>query len=70
MLVEILRALSIGDTPVSLSRCGKGGFQVALGGSIGYHSKTFKEVISIGVYLEGIHESVHVLVGHFFGVDV
>ena len=70
MLVKSFGTLSTGDTPVSLRRCGKGGFQVALGGSVGYHSKTFKEIISTGIYLEGRHQSVHVAVGCFFGAKI
>ena len=70
VMVKIFSALSIGYTPVSLSWCGEGGFRVAIGGSVGYHSKNFKEVISIGVYLEGRHETVHVVVRRFFGDNV
>ena len=61
---------SIGDTPMSLSCCGEGGLQVTLGGPVGYHSETSKEVISIGIYLEGRHESVHVIVGNFLSDDI
>ena len=70
LLVESLGTSCTGDTPVSLSWCGEGGFQVALGVSVGYHRKTSKEVISIGIYLKGRHESVHVAAGRFFGADV
>ena len=70
VLMKILGTSSTGDTHVSLSRCGEGVLQVSLGGSVGYHSRTFKEVIIIAVYLEVRHESVHVVVGRFFGADV
>ena len=70
MLMKILSTSSTGDTHVSLGRCGEGVLQVSIGVSVGYHSKTFKEVIIIAVYLEGIHDSVHVVVGRFFGADV
>ena len=33
---------SIGDTSASLSWCGEVGFQVALGGAVGYHRESFK----------------------------
>ena len=65
MLVKIFGASSNGDTPVIMSQCGEGGFYVALGESVGYHSKTFKEVINIGVYIKGRHESIYVAVGRF-----
>ena len=58
------------DTTVILSRCGEVGFQVALGGYVGYHSETFKKVISVGVYLKGGHDSIHVAVRYFLGADV
>ena len=70
MFLEILGALSTGDTPVSLSWCGEGSFQVALSGSVNCHIKTFKEVLSIGVYIKGRPESVHVALGRFFGANV
>ena len=70
VLMEGFGDLTIGDTPVSLSWCGKGFFQLNLVGPVGYHHKTFKEVIRISVYHEGRHESIHVVVGHFLGVDV
>ena len=70
VLLKSFVTLVTGDTPVILSLCGWSGLQVALDGSVGYHKKTFKEVIGIGVYIKGIHESVHIFVGCFFGADV
>ena len=70
LLMEGFRAPSIGNTHVIFSWCGEGVFQVTLGVTVGYHIKTFKEVTSIGVYIESRHESVHVVVGRFLGVDV
>ena len=70
MLVKIFSAPSTGDTPVSLSQCGEYSFQVALGGPVGYHIEDSKEVIRIGVYLEGVHEFIYIIVGRFLGADV
>ena len=70
MLVKSFGTPSTDDTSIKLSRCGEDSFQVALGGLVGYHRKTSKEVRSIGVYIEVRHESVHVVVGSFFGADV
>ena len=70
VLMESFAYLDIGDTTISLIQCGEGSFQLALGQYIGYHRETFKKVISIGIYLKGRHESVHVAVGRFIGSDV
>ena len=68
--MEGFSAPSINDTPVSLSWCGEGGFQVTLGAHVGYHHKTFKELIIIGVYPEGGHYSVHVVIRIFLGSEI
>ena len=68
--MEGFGAPSIGDTPVRLSWCVEGGFQVTLVGPVCYHCKIVKEVISIGVYLEGRHESVHVVVERLLGANI
>ena len=70
MLVKSFGTPSTDDTSIKLSRCGEDSFQVALGGLVGYHRKTSKEVRSIGVYIEVRHESVHVVVGGFLGADI
>ena len=53
-----------------LSWCGEGVFQVALCGAVSYHGKTFKNLIIIGIYIKGRHESVHVVVGSFLVADI
>ena len=70
VIMENFGAPSIGDTPVSLSRCGEGGFQVALVGSVSYVCETFKKIIGIVVYIEGRNEYTHVVLGFFLGADV
>ena len=48
----------------------RGRIQVAPGQSVGCHHETFKKVINIGVYLESIHETVHVILGQFLSANV
>ena len=70
VLMKVFGTPSISDTSFSQGWCGEGGLQVNLVITVGYHSKPFKEVINIGVYLEVRHESVHVVVGGFLGADI